>query len=80
MPTVLKIEGYRFFFYSGENNEPPHIHVEWDDKIAKYWLAPVDLASSRRFRAHELNVVRGLVEEHNEMFLEAWHDHFDARR
>ena len=80
MPTVLKIEGYRFFFYSGENNEPPHGHVEWDDKIAKYWLAPVDLASSRRFRAHELNVVRGLVEEHQEMFLEAWHDHFDSRR
>ena len=51
MPTVLKIEAYRFFFYSGENNEPPHIHVEWDDKIAKYWLTPVDLASSRRFRS-----------------------------
>jgi hypothetical protein len=79
MPTVLKIEGYRFFFffYSGENNERPHIHVEWDDKIAKYWLAPVDLASSRRFRAHELNV---LVVEHRERFLEAWHDHFDSRR
>jgi len=80
MPTVLKIEAYRFFFYSGENNEPPHIHVEWDDKIAKYWLTPVDLASSRRFRAHELNLVRALVLEHRETFLEAWHDHFDAGR
>lgn len=24
MPTVLRINGYRFFFYSNENNEPAH--------------------------------------------------------
>ena len=27
MPTVLRIDGFRFFFYSLENNEPPHIHM-----------------------------------------------------
>jgi len=27
MPTVLLINGFRFFFYSNENNEPIHIHV-----------------------------------------------------
>ena len=26
MPTFLILEGYRFFFYSRENGEPPHIH------------------------------------------------------
>ena len=26
MPTVLRIGGYRFFFYSNENGEPAHIH------------------------------------------------------
>jgi len=29
MPTVLRIEGFRFHFYSDEGNEPPHIHVEY---------------------------------------------------
>ena len=28
MPTVLRIDGHRFFFYSLEGQEPPHIHVE----------------------------------------------------
>lgn len=32
MPTVLRIGPFRFFFYSNENNELPHIHVEDDDK------------------------------------------------
>lgn len=41
MPTVLKIGGYRFFFYSNEGNEPPHIHVEKSDSLAKFWLDPV---------------------------------------
>ena len=43
MPTVLQTEGYRFYFYSRENQEPPHIHVEFGDKLAKYWLEPVEL-------------------------------------
>jgi hypothetical protein len=47
MPTVLWIGPYRFFFYSRENQEPPHIHVERDDNVAKYWLEPVALASNR---------------------------------
>src|SRR5690606_5154622 len=31
MPTVLRSGSYRFFFYSLENDEPPHIHVECGD-------------------------------------------------
>ena len=27
MPTILRRDGYRFFFYSKEGKEPPHIHV-----------------------------------------------------
>ncbi len=40
MPTVLRDAGYRFYFYSRENDEPPHIHVEHGDKLAKFWLDP----------------------------------------
>ena len=78
MPTVLRTAGFRFFFYSEENDEPPHIHVEHGDKLAKYWLEPVELASSKRFRSHELTTVRHLVEVHRSTFLEAWHGHFDT--
>lgn len=27
MPTLLSVKGYRFFFYSNENNEPMHVHI-----------------------------------------------------
>ena len=77
MPTILREAGFRFYFYSRENDEPPHIHVEHGDKLAKYWLDPVELASSKRFRAHELSEVRILVVRYRSMFLEAWHEHLD---
>jgi hypothetical protein len=76
MPTVLRIQGYRFFFYSLEGSEPPHIHVERDDDVAKFWLQPVTLAESHGFRIHELNRVRLLVIEHRLKLLEAWDAHF----
>ena len=77
MPTVLREAGYRFYFYSRENDEPPHIHVEHGDKLAKYWLEPVELASSKRFRAHELGEVRNLVLQYRTAFLEACLDHIE---
>ena len=76
MPTVLRVSGFRFFFYSLEGSEPAHIHVEHGDKVAKFWLTPVSLAASRGFRSHELNRLRLIVIENRESFLEAWNDHF----
>jgi len=41
MPTVLRAGPYRFFFYSSDAAEPPHVHVERDENTAKFWLSPV---------------------------------------
>ena len=77
MPFVLQIGPYRFYFWSRENREPPHIHVRRERSEAKFWLEPViELADQHGFPRHELNVVRKLVELHRERLLEAWHDHF----
>lgn len=76
MPTILLTQGFRFFFFSQEGNEPPHIHVEHGDKVAKYWLNPVELASSEGFRSHEMKRVRMLVIEHRNLFLERWNEYF----
>jgi hypothetical protein len=76
MPTVLRIEGCRFFFYSLEGTEPPHIHIERGDDVAKYWLNPVSLVHSRGFRAHELNRLRALVIKYRLTLMEAWNVHF----
>ena len=77
MPTVLRVGPYRFFFYSRENAEPAHIHVDRDDDYAKFWLDPVALASNRGFRAHELTQLRTIVQQNRDLFLERWNEHFD---
>ena len=76
MPTVLRVDGFRFFFYALEGDEPPHVHVEHGEKLAKYWLQPVELAASSRFRPHELSKVRLIVIAHRHHFLEVWHEFF----
>lgn len=76
MPTILRIKGYRFFFFSLEGSEPPHIHIEHSDKVAKFWLKSINLASSTGFRSHELTEIRALVMEHSEKFLEKWNEYF----
>jgi hypothetical protein len=40
MPTILRMNGFRFFFYSNENDEPAHVHVEKGDAEGKIWLEP----------------------------------------
>ena len=76
MPTVLVLGPYRFFFFSNEGSEPPHIHVRRDRQLAKFWLQPVALDSSVNFSSHELREVRLLVVQHQQTFREAWHEHF----
>lgn len=76
MPTVLRVGRFRFFFYSNESAEPPHIHVEAGEKVAKYWLELVEVAANHGFRSHELTEIRALVVEYREQFLEAWNGYF----
>ena len=80
MPTVLRSVPYRFYFYSHEPNEPPHVHVDRDEASLKAWLAPVELARNRGFRPREINAILVLVDEHRTMLLEAWHEYFGTDR
>ncbi len=77
MPTFLRIAGFRFFFYSDEGNELPHIHIERSDEVAKFWLEPVELASSSGFSAKEINQLRKLVTENQLRLVQSWHEYFN---
>lgn len=46
MPEALRSGPYRFFFWSRENNEPPHVHVRREKMEAKFWLEPVEVAQN----------------------------------
>ena len=47
MPTVLRLGPFRFFFFSNEGTEPPHVHVERGDGHGKFWLDPVALVVAK---------------------------------
>jgi len=77
-PTVLRIGPYRLFFFSNEGLEPPHIHVERDGSLAKFWLSPVGLASSTGFGAGELRRIQRIVQNEAPRLEAAWHEYFNS--
>jgi hypothetical protein len=76
MPTILRIGAYRFYFYSHEPNEPPHIHIDRDNLTAKFWLHSVSLAQNIGFPAKELRKLQSMVIENQTQLLEAWDEYF----
>jgi len=76
MPTILRTGPYRFFFYATDRDEPPHVHVERDDKLAKFWLNPVRLQYSRGFNRVEIQRLEAIIQEQRSKLLEAWDAYF----
>ena len=67
MPPIVHREGpFRFFFYSYEPREPPHVHVERDDAIADPGGLP----------PRDLQHIAVIVRTHRDSFLEVWHEYF----
>ena len=77
MPTVLRIDGFRFFFFSNEGNEPPHIHVQRAENYAKFWLEPLQLAANSGYTSREIARVSELIEQHHPLLVEAWNEFFN---
>jgi hypothetical protein len=80
MPSLLFIEGFRFFFYSNENKEPAHVHIEKGDATAKFWLEPIRIANSFDFSEKELKRIHTLVLENRDVFLEKWNEYFNRNQ
>lgn len=78
MPTVLRIGPYRFHFFANEKGEPPHIHVDYNDGDAKYWLEPVTLARNKGVPLIRLREIERLVRA-NMAFLKEQFDEFHRR-
>ena len=76
MPTILRKNGYRFFFYSNEHL-PIHIHIEKDNKTAKFDVELVELIKSRGFTASQIKEIRKLVEGNLELFKFKWNEYFN---
>ena len=78
MPTVLRQGPNRFFFYASDRTEPKHVHVEREDKVAKFWLAPVRLQASGGFSRAEILRLHELIRGNAEHLSEAWNAYFNG--
>ena len=83
MPTVLLVRGWRFFFYSNEGQEPPHIQVKRGSAQAKFWLniesLGVEQAYVRHMTQQEQLQVQQIISAHFEELLDAWQE-FERRK
>jgi hypothetical protein len=78
MTTLLRWKGYRFFFYSADGWEPPHVHLYKGGKEAKVWLHDLSVAVNLGYAARELNEIIRRTRDEKSAFLEAWNDYFGA--
>lgn len=75
-PTVLRVRGYRFYFFSREEMRP-HVHVQHATGEAKIWLDPkVELAHNWGMTASGVAVAIQLVKKHEQEIRAAWAAHF----
>lgn len=76
MPTILLIQGWRFFFYANEKNEPIHIHCRKGEKECKYWLLTdlfeVSEAFSYNMNNKDKRDVKKIIFEYYEYIEEQW--------
>ena len=77
MPTVLRIRGYRLFFFSLEGNEPPHIHIEKGEATAKIWLQAVEIENNYGFNTREMAQIQRIITENRITLIQSWHDYFN---
>ena len=77
-PTVFRENGYRFFFFSREE-ERMHVHVISGDGEAKFWLEPdIVLARNYHYNSKQLKEITSLVEVHYNELISAWKQHFSS--
>ena len=75
-PTLLRQQGYRFFFFS---REEPRMHVHCQNGEAKFWLEPqIELARNYKLSRFQLKEIENLIEVHYDEFTTAWQTHFGS--
>ena len=78
MPTLLVINGFRFFFHSNENSEPIHVHVTKGSANGKIWLLPnIEIAYMNGFTNSEIKMIMETIITHSKTFKAKWNEHFN---
>lgn len=78
MPTVFKIDGFRFFFFSDEHL-PLHIHIEKGDGYMRVELETFKITDVYKFSKKDIKKVISIIEENQLKLIGAWNDYFNSK-
>ncbi len=75
-PTIFRYKGYRFFFFSREE-ERMHVLVMHAEGEAKIWMEPeIELHTSVGFSSKQINAILKQIIEHQDEIRQSWNNHF----
>lgn len=75
MPTVLRIDGYRFFFFSDEHT-PEHIHIEKGDSYVRIEIESLKVTDTYNLNSKELKKLVSLVTKNKDKLKGEWDEYF----
>ncbi len=75
-PTIHRENGYRYFFFSREE-ERKHIHIISGSGEAKFWLEPkIELSKNYSYSNKDLKEIEKVIKENYNEFINEWDKHF----
>ena len=79
MPKIVKIFGYKIYFYANEGNEPCHVHISKDNKnSSKIWIEP-EIKIEHNNAKISKKVLKDIIEwlnVHRDDVLQQWNKFF----
>ena len=82
--ALLDFIGYKFYFWSNENGEPPHIHVSKGAQTAnatKFWITSDGIKlenNNSDIPQNDLKKIARYIMENRSDILAAWFDFFGS--
>lgn len=75
MPTLLQLDGFKFFFYANEHL-PKHVHVVHGDSFAKIELESLVVVKNY-MKPKDLRKALIICERYKDEFEGRWDEYFD---
>jgi hypothetical protein len=80
MPTIIRKNGWRIFFYSNEGKEPMHVHAIKGSSEVKYWISQkmnmISYANSFNLTPKLKREIEEILMEYLPRLIQAWHTYF----
>jgi hypothetical protein len=81
MPTILRKNGWRVFFYSNEGNEQMHVHAIKGETEVKYWISQklnmISCSNSFNLTPIRQREIEELLIEYLPYIIKMWNSYFN---